>query len=153
MEVTGAGEATDTVKSYFGLRTVERGKYDDLPWESVLLNGEPIYLRGALDQSFNPDGIYTAPSDEFLRRDLELAKSFGLNFLRIHIKPDEPRRLYWADKLGLLIMEDMPNTWEYSERARAAWESTMRAVIARDRNHPSIFSWCLFNETWGLGRQ
>lgn len=151
VEVTGPDGVTDTVRSYFGLRTIARGRYGDLPHESVLLNGKPVYLRGALDQSFNPDGIYTAPSDEFLRRDIELAKSFGLNFLRIHIKPDEPRRLYWADKLGMMIMQDMPNTWEYSEKAREAWEATMRETIARDRNHPAIFAWVLFNETWGLG--
>ena len=151
VEVTGPDGVTDTVRSYFGLRTVGRGKYGDLPHESILLNGEPVYLRGALDQSFNPDGIYTAPSDEFLRGDIERAKAMGLNFLRIHIKPDEPRRLYWADKLGILIMQDMPNTWRYSERAKAAWEATMREAIARDRNHPSIIAWCLFNETWGIG--
>ncbi len=151
LEVSAEGEATDTVASYFGLRTIARGKYGGADYESVLLNGEPVYLRGALDQSFNPEGIYTAPDDEFLRRDMELAKEAGLNFLRIHIKPDEPRRLYWADKLGVLIMEDMPNTWEYSEKAREAWEATMRGVLARDKNHPSIFAWCLFNETWGIG--
>ena len=117
----------------------------------ILLNGKPVYLRGALDQSFNPRGIYTAPNDEFLKHDMELAKSLGLNFLRIHIKPDEPRRLYWADKLGVLIMQDMPNTWEQNPRARQAWEATMRGVIERDRNHPAIIAWCLFNETWGLG--
>ena len=119
-------------------------------YKPTLLNGEPVYLRGALDQSFNPQGIYTAPSDEFLRRDMELAKSLGLNFLRIHIKPDEPRRLYWADKLGVLLMQDMPNTWEQSPRARQAWEATLQEVIERDRNHPAIIAWCLFNETWGL---
>jgi glycosyl hydrolase family 2 len=151
IEVTSADGATDAVKTYFGLRTVGRGRYGDADYESVLLNGEPIYLKGALDQSFNPDGIYTAPTDEFLRRDMELAKQAGLNFLRIHIKPDEPRRLYWADKLGVLIMEDMPNTWEQTSKARAAWQSTAQEVMARDKNHPSIFSWCLFNETWGLG--
>jgi hypothetical protein len=147
---SGSGPA-DSVKTYFGLRTIGRGRVENLAHESILLNGKPVYLRGALDQSFNPDGIYTAPSDEFLRKDMELAKSFGLNCLRIHIKPDEPRRLYWADRLGVLIMEDMPNTWEYSDRARQAWEQTMRGVLARDRNHPSIFAWVLFNETWGLG--
>ncbi|MCP5110916.1 MAG: hypothetical protein GY953_08790, partial [bacterium] len=146
-----AGEPADTVKTYFGLRSISRGRYGDAPYESILLNGKPVYLRGALDQSFNPDGIHTAPDDEFLRRDMELAKSTGLNCLRIHIKPDEPRRLYWADKLGVLIMEDMPNTWEFSDRAREAWERTMREALARDRNHPSVFSWVLFNETWGLG--
>jgi hypothetical protein len=151
VEVEGGGGPADVVRTYFGLRTVGRGRHGDLKHESILLNGKPVFLRGALDQSFNPDGIHTAPSDEFLRRDIELAKKLGLNCLRIHIKADEPRRLYWADKLGILIMQDMPNTWEHSERARAAWESTMRAAIARDKNHPAIFAWVLFNETWGIG--
>lgn len=144
--------ATDTIKTYAGLRTLGRGKLPGEDFERVLLNGKPIYLRGALDQSFNPQGVYTAPSDAFLKNDIALAKEMGLNFLRIHIKPDEPRRLYWADKLGLLIMEDMPNTWKQNETARAAWESTMREVVARDRNHPAIFAWVAFNETWGLSR-
>jgi hypothetical protein len=151
IELSGAEGLADVVETYFGLRTIGRGPYGDAPHESVLLNGKPVYLRGALDQSFNPRGVHTAPTDEFLKRDMELAKSAGLNFLRIHIKPDEPRRLYWADKLGVLIMQDMPNTWEQSPKARQAWEATMRGVIERDRNHPSIIAWCLFNETWGLG--
>ncbi len=150
-EWTDPGEPSDVVHTYFGLRTIARGKFGDLPHEVVLLNGQPIYLRGALDQSYNPKGIYTAPSDEFLRKDIELAKSLGLNFLRIHIKSEEPRRLYWADKLGMLIMQDMPNTWRQNERARKAWEQTALETITRDRNHPSIFSWVDFNETWGLG--
>ena len=144
--------AADTLHTYFGLRTIGRGKYGDLPHEVILLNGEPIYLRGALDQSFNPEGIYTAPSDEFMRRDMEIAKAAGFNFLRIHIKSEEPRRLYWADRLGVLIMEDMPCTFVQSPRARREWEQTMRATIQRDRNHPAVVAWCLFNETWVLGR-
>jgi len=151
VRLTGAGAATDVVHTYFGLRTIRRGKYGDSAHEFILLNDEPIYLRGALDQSFNPWGIYTAPSDEFLRRDMEMAKRAGFNFLRIHVKSEEPRRLYWADRLGVLIMEDMPCTWEQSPRARRAWEATMRATIRRDRNHPAIIAWCLFNESWGLG--
>jgi len=141
---------TDIVHTYFGLRTVGRGKAAGLPHESVLLNGEPIYLRGVLDQSFNPEGIYTAPSDEFIRRDMEFAKRAGFNFLRIHVKSEEPRKLYWADRLGLLVMEDMPCTFVQSARAREAWEQTMRATIARDHNHPALIAWCLFNEGWGL---
>ncbi|MBX6313521.1 MAG: glycoside hydrolase family 2, partial [Isosphaeraceae bacterium] len=150
LELKGPDGQVDQVKTYFGLRTIARGRYDDEPFERILLNGKPIYLRGALDQSFNPKGIYTAPSDDFMKRDIELAKSFGLNFLRIHIKPEEPRRLYWADKLGLLIMEDMPNTWRQNAEARQTWEHTMREVVARDRNHPALFAWVDFNETWGL---
>jgi hypothetical protein len=140
----------DRVKTYFGLRTISRGKFGDLPYESIFLNGQPIYWRGALDQSFNPKGIYTAPSDEFLKHDMELAKQAGIQFLRIHIKADEPRRLYWADKLGVLIMQDMPSASFQNPSKRSAWEETMRAEIARDRNHPSIFAWVAFNETWGL---
>lgn len=144
-------EATaDRVDTYFGLREIKRGSLPGEDFERVFLNGKPIYLRGALDQSFNPKGIYTAPSDEFLRKDIEAAKALGLNFLRIHIKPDEPRRLYWADKIGMLIMEDMPNTWNQNAEARRTWEQTMREVLPRDRNHPSIFAWVAFNETWGL---
>ncbi len=144
------GKVLDSIKTYFGLRTISRGKLPGDDFERIFLNGKPIFLRGALDQSFNPKGIYTAPSDEFLKHDIELARAVGTNFLRIHIKPDEPRRLYWADKLGMLIMEDMPNTWAQNARARKAWESTLRETIARDKNHPSIFAWVDFNETWGL---
>ena len=81
-----------------------------------------------------------------------IAKTMGLNGLRIHIKPDEPRRLYWADHLGILILEDMPNTWRQNPQARRAWEQTMREAVARDRNHPAIIAWVAFNETWGLGK-
>ena len=150
LELKKDGKLVDTVKTYFGLRTIARGKYGDAPFERILLNGKPVYLRTALDQSFNPRGIYTAPDDDFLKRDLLLAKTLGLNGLRIHIKPDEPRRLYWADKIGLLILEDMPNTWRQNAEARQGWEATMREVVARDHNHPSIFTWVAFNETWGL---
>lgn len=145
------GNVVDEIQTYFGLRTIARGKLDGEDFERIFLNGKPIYLRGALDQSFNPEGIYTAPSDAFLIRDLHLAKFAGLNFLRIHIKTEEPRRLYWADRLGMLIMQDIPNTWRQNERARTSWEHTMREAVRRDRNHPSIFAWVAFNETWGLG--
>lgn len=140
----------DRVKTYFGLRTISRGKFGDLAHESIFLNGQPVYWRGALDQSFNPKGIYTAPSDEFLKHDIELAKAAGIQFLRVHIKADEPRRMYWADKLGMLIMQDMPSASFQNPAKRSAWEETMRSTIARDRNHPSIFAWVAFNETWGL---
>jgi hypothetical protein len=146
------GRVIDTVQSYFGLRTIARGRYGNEPFERILLNGKPLYLRTALDQSFNPDGIYTAPDDEFLKRDLAIARANGLNGLRIHIKPDEPRRLYWADHYGLLILEDMPNTWRQNPTAREAWQKTMTEAVARDRNHPAIIAWVAFNETWGLGR-
>ncbi|MDX2037964.1 MAG: glycoside hydrolase family 2 TIM barrel-domain containing protein [Isosphaeraceae bacterium] len=151
LELMSPDGKVDSVDTYFGLRTIARGKFGDEPYERILLNGKPIYLRTALDQSFNPKGIYTAPDDDFLKRDLLLSKVMGLNGLRIHIKPDEPRRLYWADKMGVLILADMPNTWRQSPRARKAWEAGMREIVARDKNHPSIIAWIAFNETWGLG--
>ncbi len=146
------GKVIDSIETYFGLRTISRGKYGDQPFERILLNGKPLYLRAALDQSFNPKGLYTAPDDDFFKRDMIIAKAMGLNGLRIHIKPDEPRRLYWADRMGVLIMEDMPNTWRQTPQARIAWERTMREAVVRDRNHPSIIAWVAFNETWGLGK-
>ena len=142
---------SDTVKTYIGLRTIARGKFGDAPYERLLLNGKPFYLRAALDQSFNSEGIYTVPSDDYFKRDMSIALMSGLNALRIHIKPDEPRRLFWADRYGILILEDMPNTWRQNPKARKAWESTMREAVVRDRNHPAIFTWVAFNETWGLG--
>lgn len=141
----------DAVHTYFGLREVSVGDAPGGDYQHIHLNGKPVYLRGALHQSFHPEAIYQYPDDAAVRRDYEIAKQFGLNFLRIHIKVPTPRELYWADRLGILIMSDMPNTWAHTDQAREWWELTMRAAIHRDFNHPSIFSWCLFNETWGLG--
>jgi beta-galactosidase/beta-glucuronidase len=132
----------DVVRTYFGMRKVSRGVYGDSGHEFVLLNNKPVYLRGALHQSFNPQGLYTAPDDAFLRNDYGQARKLGLNFIRIHIKVDEPRALYWADKLGVMLMCDMPNFAKKTPRARKLWEDTLRASVARDFNHPAIIAWC-----------
>jgi hypothetical protein len=167
------GKTVDKVKTYFGMREVSRGKYGinsssflydgtfsfpkrksldgDDAYEYVLLNGKPIYLMGALNQSFNPQGIYTYPSDEYMKNDMLKTKEFGFNFLRLHIKVDEPRYLYWADVVGVMLMCDMPNFTHYTEQSRRNWEMTLRDAIDRDFNHPSIIAWCDFNETWGIG--
>ena len=146
-------DTLDTVRSYFGLRSVSVAPLQGEGPQYIHLNGQPVYLRGALDQSFNPWGVYTFPDDDSIRRDIEIAKQSGFNFLRIHIKLEDPRFLYWADKLGILLMCDMPNYgyYAFSNIANAGWERTFRAAVERDFNHPSIFSWCLFNETWGFG--
>ena len=144
-------ETLDKVKTYFGMREVSRGKYGDNPYEYILLNGKPIYLMGALNQSFNPQGIYTYPSDEYIKNDMLKTKEFGFNFLRLHIKVDEPRYLYWADVVGVMLMCDMPNFTHYTEQSKCNWEMTLRDAIDRDFNHPSIIAWCDFNETWGIG--
>lgn len=146
----------DVVHSYFGMRSLSAEKFEesDAP-ASLCLNGEAIYLRGALYQSYHPEGIYTAGDLESLREDILAAKRAGFDLLRIHIKVDDPLVLYLADTIGILIMADFPNFGEGGDtpRGRHNYETMMRAAIARDFNHPSIVAWCLFNETWGFGGQ
>lgn len=153
VELRDGERVLDTVYSYFGLREVGVAPLYQGGPRYVTLNGHPLYLKGALDQSFTPWGVYTFRSDAEIRRDLEIARETGLNFLRIHIKPEDPRFLYWADRMGMLIMADLPNLGYdgYGEVGNARWEWTFRRVVERDFNHPCIFSWVLFNETWGLG--
>jgi len=146
-----SGEGTDAVATYFGIREIGTALFGDRSYRWVTLNGKPAYLNGTLDQSFHETGFFTYPTDEEMREEIYLLKRLGLNFVRIHIKPEEPRKLYWADKLGMLVMEDMPCFWgNPDETARSAYESEAKEIIDRDYNHPSIFSWVMFNETWGL---
>jgi len=142
---------TDEVHTYFGMRKISAVPIAGKDFTYVALNNEPLYLKLTLDQSYHPGGFYTFPSDEFMKEEIVHAKDLGLNGLRIHIKAEIPRKLYWADKLGLLIMEDVPNFWgEPTPEAKANWEYIAEREVERDYNHPSIFSWVLFNETWGL---
>ena len=160
----GSGPAPfpDTVHTYFGLRTISvgqvsardsRGRIVHYPY--VFLNGRPVFLRGALDQDFNPWGVYTAPSDAFLRDEILRARALGLNFLRIHIKVPDPRLLYWADRLGVLIWEEPPDFAENGDAYNAVtlgrWQDSLRGMIDRDYNHPATIIWGLFNEEWGIG--
>ena len=151
LELVAGDAIIDRIFTYFGMRKVSIAKAPGGDYQYIYLNNRPIYLLGALNQSFNPEGVYTFLTDEAIRTDVERAKEFGFNFLRLHIKVDEPRLYYWADKLGLLFMCDIPNFGTYTEKAKARFEQTLRGNIARDYNHPSIISWCNFNETWGLG--
>lgn len=136
-------EVIDELESYFGLRqlTVEGRQF--------LINGRPIFQRLVLDQGYYPDGIWTAPSDAALRRDIELARSAGFNGARLHQKVFEPRFHYWADRLGYLTWAEGPSFGaDYGNPAVnlpvvAEWV----AIVRRDRNHPSIIGWCPFNET------
>ena len=151
LELVAEDTVIDRIFTYFGMRKVSIAKAPGGDYQYIYLNNRPIYLLGALNQSFSPEGVYTFLTDEAIRTDVERAKEFGFNFLRLHIKVDEPRLYYWADKLGLLFMCDIPNFGTYTEKAQARFEETLRGNIARDYNHPSIISWCNFNETWGLG--
>ncbi|MHB0998087.1 MAG: glycoside hydrolase family 2 protein [Armatimonadota bacterium] len=138
-------EPIDIITSYFGLRSIR--------WDgpAILINGKPVFQRLILDQGFNPDGIYTAPSDDELRADIERSQAMGFNGARLHQKVFEERFLYWADKLGYLVWGEMPdwgldlNNGLALDRFLTEW----REVLARDYNHPALIGWCPFNETWG----
>ena len=152
----GSGADVDVLHGYFGVRSLSTRPSDDPASPAALtLNGEAIYIRGALYQSYFADGIYTAGDVQVLKDDINYAKRFGFDLLRVHIKVDDPLLLYWADTLGILLLADFPNFGEGGDTpaGRRRYEETMRGAIARDFNHPSIIGWCLFNETWGFGGQ
>jgi beta-galactosidase/beta-glucuronidase len=138
------GNALDEVETYFGMRkiSVENGR--------VLLNNQPYYLRLVLDQGYFPEGLLTAPSDTALRQDIEWAKAFGFNGARKHQKIEDPRWLYWADRLGLLVWGEMPSAYEWSADGEAPFVAEWQEVLARDYNHPCIMTWVVFNESWGI---
>jgi hypothetical protein len=144
-------EPIDNLNTYFGMREIGVGIVPGTDYPYVTLNSKPVYLQLALDQAYHPEGYYTFPSDAYMRDEIIRSKQIGLNGQRIHVKIGIPRKLYWADKLGLLIMADVPNSWgEPDNEMRIETEKAMRDMIKRDYNHPSIFSWIIFNETWGL---
>ncbi|HVH08598.1 MAG TPA: glycoside hydrolase family 2 TIM barrel-domain containing protein, partial [Gemmatimonadales bacterium] len=146
-----AAIAGDRVRSYFGMRKISVVNLPGTEYRYVALNDEPVYLQLALDQAFHPAGFYTYPSDSFVREEILRAKRLGLNGLREHVKVEAPRKLYWADRLGLLIMADVPNAWGEPDSAmHREVEGAFRGMVRRDYNHPAIFAWVLFNEAWGL---
>ncbi|MEP6936435.1 MAG: sugar-binding domain-containing protein [Chthoniobacterales bacterium] len=150
------GAPADVLQSYFGMRSLSAKEMGEIGVPAALcLNGEAIYIRGALYQSYFADGIYTAGDVQVLKDDIAYAKRAGFDLLRIHLKVDDPLLLYYADTLGILLMADFPNFGEGGDTplGRQRYEETMRATIQRDFNHPSIIAWCLFNETWGFGGQ
>jgi hypothetical protein len=151
VSVKAAGQPEDRVSTYFGMREVSQGPYQGSDRSYILLNGKPLYLMATLDQAFHPDGIYSYPSDEVARGDVEKNLEAGFNAIRLHIKVDDPRFYYWCDRLGCLVLYDLPSFARYTERSRANWEKTLRGAVARDFNHPSIIAWIDFNETWGIG--
>ncbi|MDD5603264.1 MAG: glycoside hydrolase family 2 TIM barrel-domain containing protein, partial [Eubacteriales bacterium] len=141
----------DKVHTYFGIREIGTIRLDGYKTRHITLNGRPVYLNGTLDQAFNSEGFFTYPDDKSIRDEVWRLKRIGLNFVRIHIKPEEPLKLYWLDKIGIMVMEDMPCFWgEPGEQAKKSYQKQWQEVIKRDFNHPSIVSWVMFNETWGL---
>lgn len=146
----------DAVRGYFGMRKIGTVPATSAEAPAMLsLNNKPIYLRGALYQSYHPEGVYTAADAKTLRNDIAFAREAGFDFLRIHIKLDDPIVLYYADTLGILLMQDFPNFGEGGDTplGRKRFEEMLRLGMQRDFNHPSIIAWCIFNETWGFGGQ
>ena len=147
----GDGLAADSIDTYFGMRVVSVVNLPGSTIPYVAVNGKPVYLQLALDQAYHPTGFYTFPTDSALRHEVLQARMIGLNGLREHIKIESPRKLYWADRLGVLIMADVPNWWGPPDSAAfAEHEYAMRQMLQRDFNHPAVFSWVTFNEAWGL---
>lgn len=141
----------DVVSTYFGVREIGYACFDGREYPWITLNGKPVYLNGTLDQSFNPQGFFTLPCEDEVRMEIQRMKDIGLNLVRLHIKPEEPRKLYWMDKLGLLGFADMACFWgEPVEATRKQFEAELKEMLQRDCNHPSIIAWIVFNETWGL---
>jgi len=138
------GEVIDKVCSYTALRSAHINR------DRFMLNGRPYFLRLVLDQGYWPDTMLTAPSDEALRRDVELAKAMGFNGVRKHQKIEDPRYLYWADKLGLLVWEEMPSAYRFTPTAIKRLVHEWEEVIDRDYSHPCIIVWVPFNESWGV---
>ena len=151
VRVTGEGLIEDRVSTYFGLRTISVVDIPGTTYPYVAINGTPVFLQLALDQAYHPGGFYTFPTDSILRDEILRAREIGLNGLREHVKIETPRKLYWADRLGVLIMADIPNWWGPPDSAAFhEHDVALRGMLDRDYNHPAIFAWVLFNETWGL---
>ncbi len=138
------GQVMDEVASYFGMRKIhtERGM--------VYLNNKPYYQKLVLDQGYWPDGLLTAPSDEDLKRDIELAKAMGFNGCRKHQKVEDPRFLYWADRLGFLVWGECASAPSFSTDAAARLTLEWIEIVERDFNHPCIVAWVPLNESWGV---
>ena len=141
-------KTVDAVSSYFGMRKIAL-QTDDQGFTRIALNNQPLFQIGTLDQGFWPDGIYTAPTDDALRSDVEFLKKAGFNFTRKHVKVEPDRWYYWCDKLGLLVWQDMPSGNNATEDGRRDFENELLRMVDGLENHPSIVVWILFNEGWG----
>lgn len=142
--VINDGVEVDKVCSYFGMRKISiRG-------DKVLLNNFPVYQKLILDQGYFPGGFITAKDEQALIEDIQLIKKMGFNGVRKHEKIEDPRFLYWCDKLGLLVWEEMPSPYVFNDKAVRNVVDEWQKVVERDYNHPCIITWVLYNESWGV---
>lgn len=151
VKLTSKGKVTDEVDSYFAMRKISIGK-DENGITRMLLNNKFVFQVGPLDQGFWPDGIYTAPTDAALKFDIEAEKKLGFNMVRKHVKVEPERWYYWADKLGLLVWQDMPSGDNSTPQAIEQFGHELDRLIAGRGNHPCIVMWVVFNEGWGEKR-
>jgi beta-galactosidase/beta-glucuronidase len=138
------GELLDEIESYTALRSIA------IQGDRVVLNGRPYYLRMVLDQGYWPESGLTPPDDDALRNDVALAKAMGFNGVRKHQKIEDPRYLYWADRLGLLVWGEMPSAYRFNKRSIQQLTREWMEAVRRDYSHPSIIAWVPFNESWGV---
>lgn len=158
IKLSNQDEVVDEVSSYFGMRKISLAE-DEKGFTRIFFNNRFIFQNGPLDQGFWPDGIYTAPTDEALRYDIEIAKDLGFNMLRKHVKVESRRFYYWCDKLGILVWQDMPSGDKYigsedpdlirTAESSDQFEYELTQMIHTKFNHPSIIVWVAFNEGWG----
>lgn len=134
----------DDVQSYFGMREVEISK------GRFYLNGEPCYMKMVLDQGYWPESYLAAPSDEAIKADVEWTKAFGFNGARKHQKIEDPRWLYWCDKLGLMVWGEMANARAWSPQTEEALMAEWQRAVQRDFNHPCVVTWVPVNESMGF---
>ncbi|MDX2024197.1 MAG: glycoside hydrolase family 2 TIM barrel-domain containing protein [Deltaproteobacteria bacterium] len=139
-----AGNVLDEVGTYTALRSI------GIEGDRFILNGRPYTLRLVLDQGYWPDGGMTAPDDESFKQDIELTKAMGFNGVRKHQKLEDPRYLYWADRMGLLVWGEMPSAYRFTETAVERVTREWIEAIRRDYSHPCIVAWVPINESWGV---
>ncbi|WP_415380130.1 sugar-binding domain-containing protein [Halosimplex sp. TS25] len=145
VELRDGDDAIDATETYFGMRSVSTDG------DRIYLNGEPFYVRGALDQAYYPDTLYRPFDDDLFEYEVRTAKELGFNMLRKHIKPAHPDFVEAADRLGILVWEEPANPTIYTERSKREVREQLRGMIDRDYNSPSVVAWSLYNEEWGIG--
>jgi hypothetical protein len=138
------GQVLDRVSSYIGFRDV------GISGNRVTLNGRPIYLKFVLDQGYWPESTLTPPTDEAMQFDIRMMKDMGFNGARKHQKLEDPRFLYWADKMGFLVSSEMANAYLFDDGYVERFTKEWIEAVNRDYNHPSIIMWVPVNESWGV---
>ena len=152
VSLVNGSTTVDHVTSYFGMRKISLGKVGGVM--RPLLNNTFVFQMGLLDHGYWPDGIYTQPTEDALKWDLQQIKAFGFNTIRKHVKVEPARYYYWADKLGLLIWQDMPAMFpspldSASTTDLANFEAELKAMVTQHKSYTSIIQWTIFNEHWG----